>query len=150
MTMTTTLTMTLQFPTRMPPAYSLGAGRWETSAPWSFTLDGFATEIPAGFICDLYSVPLPLSVFIPRDEQDNRPALIHDWLYATVGLRADAASPSRFTRAQADETLRLACQRCGIPALRSWSIHTGVRLGGWIPWSALERGGCSLAKPKMD
>jgi hypothetical protein len=106
--------------------------------------------VPVGFVCDLYSVPFPLSVFIPRDERDNRPAMIHDWLYATVGLRATAAAPSTFPRSLCDAALFHASRQCGLGPVRSWSIHTGVTIGGWKPWSDLSRAGHSLAHPKLN
>lgn len=139
--------MKLDIPAHMPPAVSQGRGRWLTSAPWACTIEGHPIEIPAGFLCDLYSTPFPISIFIPRDQRDNRPALIHDWLYATLGLRPDRSSDPVFSRWNCDRALYFAARQCGLPLRRCWSIHTGVRLGGWLPWSRLDSAGFSLSRP---
>jgi len=139
----------LKIPERMPPSTSLGLGRWETYAEWAFTINDVPCLIPPGFICDLYSVPFPLSIFIPKDESDNRPALVHDWLFATVGLRETAEGPSLFTLDSANKALLAAMQICGFPWSRRTSIYTGVQLGGWHAWNKMTAAGWSLSNPCM-
>lgn len=142
--------MNVILPATMPPTISLGRGRWRTTEEWAFRiLDQWAT-IPSGFVCDLFSVPFPLNILIPRDEQDNRPALIHDWLYATVGLRFTHADKPLLVRAECDLALREACRQAGFPWRRRTSIYTGVRIGGWKPWNELAAAGHSVTHPKLD
>lgn len=134
----------------MPPTVSLGHGRWKLAEPWDFSVGGLHLRVPEGFLCDLFSVPFPLSILIPKDEKDNRPALIHDYLYATVGLRATCWDEPVLNREMCDALLREACRQCEFPRRRIWSIHTGVRLGGFKAWHQLASDGYSLQRPKMD
>lgn len=142
--------MNVILPATMPPTVSLGNGRWRSTVEWSFRICDMWATVPAGFVCDLFSVPFPLSILIPRDEPDNRPAFIHDWLYATVGMRPHFMSKPLFSREECDAALREACRQARFPARRVWSIYTGVRIGGWVPWSKLDEAGYSIANPKLD
>lgn len=142
--------MKIFMPPEFPACRSLGGGRWRLLEPWTFFVDGFpATAIP-GFVCDLYSSPWVFTMAIPSDELDNRPALMHDWLYATVGLRKTQFKPSVFSRGQADEVLREAMQMCGFSWARRNVIHLGVRIGGGSPWGEYTRKGYSVANPCME
>ncbi len=141
--------MTLDFPPVMPDCRSLGGGVWLTREPWEFELEGMCVEVPAGFQTDLYSAPWIVTPFIPRDQRDNRPALIHDMLYATVGMRARTTTGPVFSRQECDEALLLAMERCGFGWVRRWLIHRGVRLGGGAAWGKLARGPWTAWNPKM-
>lgn len=90
-----------------------------------------------------------MNPFIPKDQSDNRPALIHDMLYATVGMRARTTAPPFFSRAECDEALRLAMERCGFGWVRRGAIYAGVRAGGWMAWDRLARGPWSARNPKL-
>lgn len=137
------------FPLEMPLARSLGNGRWRIAEDWLFCINGKPFKLPMGFVTDLYSVPWPLTLLIPRDEQDNRPSAIHDAAYATVGFRKTAADEG-FSRAQCDLLIFITALQCGLGLRRALSIYLGVRIGGWLPWGKLKRAGHSLDNPMMD
>lgn len=141
-------------PASMPSAISKGHGKWLTQEPWPFTIICGNTRIEAevrkGFITDLFSVPWGVDLFIPRDEADDRPALAHDWLFATLGLRKDANSPSLLGLADCNQVLSLAMQACGFSSFAHWAIFTGVKLGSWKPWNDLKERGFSLANPCLN
>lgn len=146
--------MKLYLPDKMPLCRSLGRGKWKTAEPWKFAIvyggEEILCEVPIGFVTDLFSVPGALQSIVHSDQLSNVPGLIHDWLYATAGLREDARYAPRLTREECDLALLLAMKETGFPLLRRRTIHSAVRLGGWLPWRKLMRDGCSLANPRMD
>lgn len=146
-------------PDEMPATKSLGLGYWRLTEPWEFSLlltfeSGemrvIKTTVPAGFVTDLFSTPWIVQFRISRDQYDNRPALVHDWLYATCGLRADRFSPSILNCSESDLALRAAMIKVGFPGYRTFSIYRGVWLGGWITWNKYLNAGYSLAYPKLE
>jgi hypothetical protein len=137
------------FPMEMPLARSLGRGKWRIEEDWPFQINGKPFLVPGGFITDLYSVPWPLTLFIPRDEQDNRPSALHDAAYATVGFRKTKKDKG-LTRAQCDLIILITALQCGLGLRRSLAIYLGVRIGGWVPFGKLKAAGYSLEKPMMD
>lgn len=149
----------LCLPQRAPLVRSLGAGQWELAADWSFVLGRAlggrflghreTATIPAGFVSDLFSVPPLLRAVLPRDQRDNRPAFIHDFLYATIGLRSHWIEAPVFSRAECDAALLLAMEATGFGWLRRHDIYAGVRLGGWLPWHKISLELCSVTKPMM-
>lgn len=151
--------MILLIPSEMPATRSLGKGKHVLLESWRFVIiiervdgkrDVHECVVPKGFITDFYSVPWPLTLFIPRDEHDNRPSIMHDWLFATCGLRETADSPSVLSRGECNDVLDLACNLCSLPRIRQWSIPTGVRIGSWVVWNRLVQAGHSIANPKLD
>lgn len=78
--------------------------------------------IPAGFECDLASIPhaLPLAMAVNTEAA----ALVHDWLYVT----------GKFSRKTSDAILYLALIDSGVSEDRSSVIYEGVRIGGAVPW----------------
>lgn len=137
------------FPIEMPLARSLGNGRWRIAEDWPFQINGKPFLLPKGFITDLYSVPWPLTLLIPKDERDNRPSALHDAAYATVGFRK-TAQETGMTRAQCDLIILITALQCGLGLRRSLSIYLGVRIGGWIPFGKLKAAGHSLENPMME
>lgn len=141
--------MTLAFPDRMPPCISLGSGKWETQTPWWFAINGFKTIIPAGFVTDLYSVPWLFSLIIPRDQASNVPALIHDFLYATCGLRMLATDSPRISHRECDRALYRAAEICELSWIQRRLILRGLLIGSWRPWNQMLREGRCLTNPRM-
>lgn len=139
----------VEMPADFPCCRSLGGGVWVLAESWLFGIDGRAVVVPPGFQCDLYSAPWVVRPVIPQDERDNRPALVHDMLYATVGLRERDGAPAVLDRARCDEALYVAMRMCGFGWLRARAIWSGVRAGGWVPWGKLERAGYSMENPCM-
>lgn len=80
--------------------------------------------IPAGFVTDLASIPQVLWNILPPIGRYDHAAVVHDFLYQNNGV----------TRAQADVVLREAMEVKQVPAWMRWTIYSGVRVGGWLPW----------------
>lgn len=81
--------------------------------------------VPAGFVTDLASVPrLPFAYLIVGGK-GKKAAVVHDWLYST----------RKCTRAQADEVFREALAASGYGGAVQGLMWSGVRVGGWVPWS---------------
>lgn len=137
------------FPLEMPVTRSRGNGQWRLEEVWTFFINDKAFTVPIGFITDLYSVPWLLTLVIPRDERDNRPGLIHDFLYATVGLRATPAEEG-LPREVCDRILLITSLQCAFKFRRSNSIYCGVRIGGWYQWEKLKTAGYCIARPMMN
>lgn len=82
--------------------------------------------VPDGFVTDLASVPRFL-----RDRKafdvngaSRRPAVLHDWLYAT-GLGG---------KAYADDIFRLALRAEGVSATNAWAFYQAVHWFGGGPY----------------
>jgi hypothetical protein len=108
-------------------------GTFRLAAPLVYTTNVLGDDrtiiVPEGFVTDLYSVPKALQWFVARIQSSTAPAVVHDFLYSTVG---DGA---RFTRDECDEVLLEAMRDRGISWWDRSRIYAGVRLGGWLPWS---------------
>jgi hypothetical protein len=137
----------LEYPDQMPMSRSLGRGRWLVCEPWTFTINRVTTTIPAGFVTDLFSVPWPANWFVPRDQRDNRPALIHDWLYATSGLRQTAHDRPAISWSDSNLALEIAADRCGLSWIQRNLIITGLLVGSGMVWRKYDHAGCSIENP---
>ena len=82
-------------------------------------------HVPAGFVTDLTSVPLPLWFICPKLGKHNKAAVIHDYLYQSK-LR---------TRLMADAVF---CEALGVLGVSQWQsglMYWGVRLFGWLGYA---------------
>lgn len=95
--------------------------------PLVYTSDSLqrVLTIPAGFVTDLASIPQILWNILPPIGRYDHAAVVHDFLYQNNGV----------TRAQADVVLREAMEVKKVPAWMRWTIYSGVRVGGWLPWN---------------
>ena len=103
--------------------------RWKLLGPLVYAgvlLPGVVT-VPAGFETDLESVPrwLPL-VYGELYGTAHAAAVLHDYLYTTGSV----------DRRTADAVLYEAMRATGQPQWKSFVMWVGVRLGGWIAWTA--------------
>lgn len=142
-------------PAEAPIATDLGNLRFRCERAWTFRIlfsDGTYLDatIPVGFICDLYSVPWLFRWLVPKSQHSNIAAWVHDWLFATVGLRPAAHCPPVITLAEANWCLDYVARQTKVSAFKRPLIYAGVSLGGSIPWNRLERAGHSLANPAMN
>lgn len=80
--------------------------------------------VPAGFICDLASVPKWLASLAPDWRQSGRAGVLHDWLYRTGKLARDAA----------DAMFRVALRADGVGRFRAWAMYRAVRMFAGGPW----------------
>lgn len=118
-----------------------GRALWGLERPLGFrdTEDVLITA-PAGFVTDLASIPRWAWVVLPPDGPWVKAAVIHDFLYATLGTGVWKAHPAAITRAtpysrrEADAVLREAMADRGVDTLRRTLIHLAVRLGGAAGW----------------
>jgi len=81
--------------------------------------------VKKGFITDFYSIPWPASMFLPKSEQGDEAAVIHDNLY----------TQKRFTRALCDKAIAEAMGVCGVSWIRRSLIYDGLKIGGWYGWN---------------
>lgn len=88
---------------------------------------GRCVVVPRGFVTDFASIPRLSQVLIPKDV-GRRAAIVHDWLYATKGLKG------AFTRKRCDEIFLEAMEVLQVPALVRWTMYLAVRAGGWVVW----------------
>lgn len=82
---------------------------------------------PRWFVTDWASIPRALQWLIPKD-RGRRAAVIHDWLYATRGLRG------QYSRAECDAIFLEAMEVIGVHPVTRRAMWLGVRAGGWLPW----------------
>lgn len=80
--------------------------------------------VPRGFVTDLASIPRLLWVVLPPIGENERAAVLHDWLYTT----------GKVSRARADAIFRRAMAEDGVGFFTRWTMWAGVRLGGWAHW----------------
>lgn len=86
--------------------------------------------VPTGFETDFASIPRGFRNLFPALGRWARPAIIHDYLYATKGENG------RFTRAEADAIFREAMEVVGVPAWRRAIMYRAVRIGGAGGWGS--------------
>lgn len=84
--------------------------------------------IPQGFVTDLASVPWPATMFIPKDGTYDQAAVVHDYLYHTLGLGG------KYNRKQCDRIFLEAMGVLGVPLWKRRIMYRAVRIGGGRPW----------------
>lgn len=108
-----------------------GQRGWCLRQNWSYQDGPSAIRIPAGFICDLASVPRAVwAVLSPADLSESA-ALVHDWIYRHAGTLPGGLS---YTRAESD---RLFFRIMGEEGVSSWkrrAAYVAVRLFGHSAW----------------
>lgn len=98
--------------------------------------------VPPGFVTDLTSIPRWGWMILPPDGPWVKGAVIHDFLYATLGTgvwKSHSSGNTRstaYTRAQADWVLRDALANRGVDIVRRNIIWAAVRVGGGRGWGA--------------
>ena len=97
--------------------------------------------VPAGFETDFASIPWGLWNLFPPLGPWARPAIIHDFLYATrgdgiFGTRKWITREVAYSRAEADAIFREAMEVVEVPAWRRAIMYRAVRIGGWVCWGA--------------
>lgn len=80
--------------------------------------------VPAGFECDLASVPRVLWWWASPDGKYRAAAVIHDFLYRT----------QECSRRAADAVFYHAMRAAGVRRTQALAMWAGVRLGGWVAW----------------
>ena len=124
--------------------YHVGEKQWTLAADYRYLDAGDAHRpsrritVPAGFCCDLSSVPRALWWLIGPHELSIVGPVLHDFLYRHGGqLPVGCVWPlGAIARAEADAIFRDAMQAEGVSAWRRWSAHQAVRLFGRGAWTA--------------
>lgn len=99
---------------------------WTVAAPLIWLGDTVTITVPIGFRTDLASIPRVLRNLptLDPDGLSRRPAVLHDFLYATQPC----------TRDEADCLLRAALLSEGTTKFAAWMFYKGVHWGGGAPW----------------
>jgi hypothetical protein len=102
-------------------------------------LTGTLLAAPAGFQWDGASVPRAAHAFVPPFSLSIVAALFHDLLYRYGGvLPAEYCEPHRtYTRAEADEQMRLIMLLEGVAGWRRRGAYTAIRAAGGHAWGKM-------------
>lgn len=87
--------------------------------------------VPSGFITDFASIPRLFHPLLPKLGRYNRPAILHDWLYAAAVVGKDLA----------DRIFLAAMEATGVSLPRRELMFVAVRYFGWIVWRHHRRRG---------
>lgn len=90
----------------------------------------WAWVIPAGFECDLASIPRAVRPLMETSDLGLIPPIIHDFLYRSGGV----AGPYKYTRKQADRLFLGLMEWCGVAAWRRQMAYRAVRWFGRGAW----------------
>jgi hypothetical protein len=108
---------------------------WRTRQAFRWTsADGVVVTVPSGTATDFASVPRPFVWFIPRYGRWTKPAILHDYLWATVARRGELSWHD------ADRYFREAMAHTEVPLLRRWIMWSMARWAalaqpnGWRGW----------------
>ncbi len=95
-----------------------------------------------GLTTDLASIPRLAKLIISNDNPKiRRPALVHDDIYRSKGLRKQFSwnlktyPARRISRAQADRIFHDALREEGVNMITSALMYLAVRVGGWVAWN---------------
>lgn len=88
---------------------------------------GGQVTVPAGFVTDLSSVPRIFRSLIPGIGPENRPSVVHDWLYVE--------EPPGWTRLAADRLFEAGLAAEGVGWLQRRAMYLAVRAGGASLWA---------------
>lgn len=92
-------------------------------------------RVPAGFICDLASVPkiVPgiIRIWFGDKLQTAKAATLHDWFYSRGAL----------TRSEADHFFWEALIAENGDRIGAWLMWAGVRCGGFLAWRSHRKAG---------
>lgn len=124
--------------------YTVGKKEWEVAADYRYVYrhpdTTYTTRItvPAGFCCDLSSIPRALWWLIGPHELSIVAPLLHDWLYRHGGSPPVGCTwPIRsFTRSEADRLFFDAMREEGVTAWRRHVAYRAVRMFGGGAWKS--------------
>lgn len=105
-------------------------GSWTLLEDLTYIWRGHTIVAPAGFTCDLGSVPKVFRSIIDKGDLRLAGPIFHDLIYRASGI----VQGHKFTRAEADLLFRIVMQARGVKWLRRWTAWAAVRLFGWPAW----------------
>lgn len=100
-------------------------GYWTLLAPLIWDDGEKRYEVPEGFETDLASIPRAFRWLLQQNGGSRRAAVLHDFAYKTHFA----------SRAEADALFRKALAEEGVNPVGRFLYWSGVRVGGWWPWS---------------
>ena len=107
-----------------------GRDPWMLVTPMIMYSDVIGDElvVPAGFSCDLASVPRVPFVYARYGNTAVLPAIVHDYMYS--------CTKELYTRKQADLLFYELMSLLNDPkrATQRWVMYKAVRGAGWLPW----------------
>ena len=119
---------------------------WEVAAPFTYHLGApngpEFVAIPIGTITDFASIPPPASwIWKSPGSNVDKPAVVHDTLYAEPYVQHVNGIWRRIDRAEADAIFHeaLGVEELKIRAATRWALYRGVRLGGGRAWDRYRR-----------
>lgn len=89
-------------------------------------------KVPKGFVTDFFSIPRVCRFLVNDAQWDRRPAILHDWLYWTIGIGS-------MSRKECDDLFMLAMKRAGFGFVKRSVIYRSVRIGGWVAWNRRQK-----------
>jgi hypothetical protein len=97
---------------------------------------GSAFRIPAGFVCDLASIPKALRWAIDKEDLGLGAPIAHDWLYRHGGrVPQRGRRPAiGYSRADADALFLALLSADGVPWRRRMAAYWAVRAAGRFAW----------------
>jgi hypothetical protein len=98
---------------------------WVTACEHTFANGTWFLSVPAGFRCDLASIPGPMLWLFGPNGKHQRAALFHDAAYRSHRPRR---------RSTADEAFRSMMLDDGVHALKAWLMYAAVRVFGGKAW----------------
>lgn len=113
---------------------------WEVIAPFEYGVGAETSDtkvvVPIGFITDFASVPKVLWNLLPPTGSYGKAAVVHDMLYQHpwVQIPGPVATKS-LDRKSCDDIFN---EAMGVLQVGKWTrrmVYSGVRVGGWKPWS---------------
>ena len=122
---------------RLPPPVitSPEIGRWRLEVPYTYSDDGTAITVPAGFEFDLSSVPRPFWSLIAPFELSIVAPLVHDFLYRHGGKPPAGIDPPRsYSRAAADRMFLEIMEAESVPTWRRVLAYAATRVFGGRAW----------------
>jgi hypothetical protein len=118
-------------------AHLAGLGTWCVHDPLVYESDVLAGTIviPAGFCCDMASVPRIPLVWEFAGACAERAAVLHDYGYRHGTYRFEGGGVAPVTRRQVDALFYEAMRATGVKPWRAFAMWAAVRLFGWVPYS---------------
>lgn len=86
----------------------------------------FKITVPAGFVTDIASIPVPLNVIYDKSGRYSSAGILHDYLYWTQFC----------VRKQSDRMIKEGLKATDVKFLTRNTIKYGVYLFGWAAWDS--------------
>ncbi len=108
--------------------------RWLLKETFTYVMNnGNRIDVPFNFITDFASVPKLFWNILPPWGKYGRAAIIHDYLYFTLGL------DDIYSRKECDKIFLEAMVTSGAWRWKRQIMYYAVRLFGWFAWNKYKR-----------